>query len=80
MKLYRSDRGFEQVEHRRYPEGDPVRLVSQSSIIGDYDDAVNRPGTSALWIGADHHLNREEVALLVKHLQSWVETGSLEIK
>lgn len=30
--------------------------------------------------GADTPLSREEVAELVKHLQAWLDTGSLEVK
>ncbi len=79
MKLTHSPRGFEQLEHPTYLPRDRgrERLVAVSSIVGDYDDAFERPGTSALWVGECHHLNREEVAELVAHLQAWLTTGSL---
>lgn len=81
MKVRASDRGFLSVHHPVYPptsqEDDLV--VTQSSIVGDYPDAMERPGTSALWFGFHHHLNREEVAQLVKHLQAWLDTGSLKL-
>ena len=82
MDVRTTDRGFPVIEHPQYggSRGRPVqmlRLVQQSSAVGEYDDAFERPGTSFLWIGAHHHLNREEVAQLVKHLRGWLKTGSL---
>lgn len=78
MKITKSERGFEELRHESYPEGKQLRVVSASSIIGDYEDAFDRPGTSALWIGDNHHMNREEVRELIKYLQAWVDTGSLK--
>lgn len=83
MKVTKSDRGFEFLEHPKYlPEerGDCDQLASQSSAVGDYDDAMERPGTSFLWIGEDHHLDRKEVLQLVKHLNAWLDTGKLSLK
>jgi len=77
MKLEKTNRGFEWIGHPDYLTNEPTRLVSQSSVIGNYEDSVDRPGSSFLWIGPDHHLNREEVTNLIAALQSWVETGSL---
>ena len=79
MQFSRSDRGFEFITHAPYPPdcGADERLVSQSSVIGDYEDAMDRPGSSALWIGEHHHLNREEVAELVAYLTRWMATGHL---
>ncbi len=54
-----------------------MRLVQCSSVVGNYEDAMQRRGTSALWIGESHHLDREEVRVLVGHLQRWLETGAL---
>jgi len=82
MQIVKSDRGFEFLNHDAYlPEhrGEHDRLASQSSAIGDYEDSLERPGTSFLWIGDHHHLNREEVAALVQHLQAWLDTGKLSI-
>ncbi len=56
---------------------EPKRVASQSSAIGDYPDSLDRPGTSFLWIGEHHHLNREEVAEMVMHLQNWLFAGTL---
>jgi hypothetical protein len=78
MKAVKSDRGFEVLEHDGYPvEGKkgPQRLAQQSSAIGDYDDSFDRPGSSFLWIGENHHLNREEVKEFISQLQSWVDSG-----
>ena len=77
------DDGFASLEHPAHTLQDDVveiPLAVQSSALGSYPDAVYRPGTSALWIGERHHLDREEVAQFVLHLQCWLETGSLKIK
>lgn len=73
-----SNRGLERVIHPTYAYV-PVetRLVGRSSAIGDYDDSCDNPGTSFLWIGKDHHLNREEVSELVEYLVNWLNTGKL---
>ena len=85
MLEYGTQRGFQAIAHDVYPplslaiNRAPVTkdLVIQSSVVGDYDDAMIRPGTSALWIGSHHHLNREEVAQLRDYLTRWLETGRL---
>ena len=81
MRTELTDRGFEVLEQDAYPPGTsmPTALARQSSAIGDYDDAMARPGSSALWIGVSHHLNREQVAQFVAHLTHWLETGSLAL-
>lgn len=80
MKPERSDRGFEYVFYPTYLDEDSEhsRLVAQSSAIGDYGDSFDRPGSSYLWIGRYHHLNRDEVREFVGLLNLWLETGSLE--
>lgn len=63
---------------RSYPSGtDDVVLLQESSAISDYDNAVDHPGSSFLWVGDQHHLNREEVAQLVSYLMRWLKTGEL---
>lgn len=80
MRFERTERGFGVLIHDTYAnEPVPARLVQHSSAIGDYADSWDRPGTSYLWVGDRHHLNREEVAQLILHLESWLMTGSLEI-
>lgn len=83
MRITKSDRGFQFLEHDTYPsdrsKNANARLASQSSLINpEYEDAMSRPGSSYLWIGEHHHLDREQVARFVAHLQSWLDTGSLE--
>jgi len=80
MQINKSNRGFEFLEHDVYPLGadHDSRLASQSSAVGEYNDSLERPGSSYLWIGMHHHLNREEVAQFVGHLQNWLNTGSLK--
>lgn len=78
MRVARSERGFEQLLHEAYASkpSREDRLAQASSIIGNYEDSMDRPGTSALWIGTEFHLNREEVAEFVNYLNRWLETGS----
>ena len=75
MKLIKTERGFLVLEHPAYlpRESEHKRLVGESSAIGDYEDSFERPGSSYLWIGDHHHLNREEVEELVLRLQYWLE-------
>lgn len=80
MEYQKTDRGFEVVMNDSYPHQTSKRLVQQSSVIlGNYSDALDRPGSSALWIDENHHLNREEVAELMSRLAAWLATGSLRI-
>jgi hypothetical protein len=89
MKFEETPRGFELVEHETYPpkdaQHDPspfpdsTRLVQQSSAIGNYPDAMEKPGSSFLWVGQHHHLNRDDVRELAERLQAWLTTGSLKI-
>lgn len=80
MDYQKTGRGFEVVMHDSYSnEPEPMRLVQQSSAIRDYPDALQRPGSSCLWIGDNHHLNREEAAELMNRIATWLATGSLRI-
>lgn len=79
MKIEVSSRGYQHVLHPEYLDETKVtRLISQSSAIGDYEDAMDRPGSSFLWIGANHHLNREQVAELKNLLALWLESGNFK--
>jgi hypothetical protein len=85
MNVEKSERGFENLMHSSYPAkatggGAPARLAGQSSAIGDYEDSWERPGSSFLWIGQQHHLNREEVDRFARHLLEWVATGKLNLE
>ena len=77
MNLTKTQRGFGLLLHprRNEPEGGEIRLLQESSVIGDYPDSFDKTGSSCLWVGADHELNREEVTELVEHLQRWLATG-----
>jgi hypothetical protein len=80
MKVTKTERGFQWLEHPVYEgvhDAKNDRFACQSSAIGDYDDSFAKPGSSFLWIGENHHLNREEVAEFVKHLNQWLKTGKL---
>ena len=74
MKTTETGRGFRVLEHTKYPpdvDEPQVCLIQESSVVGDYEDAMDKPGSSALWVGNDIHLNREEVDELVYYLQGW---------
>jgi len=78
MQIEYSDRGFEFLITNDYPDGKPARLLSQSSAIGEYEDSFERPGSSFLWVGDNHHLNREEVEEMIQYMQNWLETGKMK--
>lgn len=65
--VVQSDRGFRRVEIG----GETI--VAESSGVGDYDDSLERPGSSFLWTFAVGQIDREEVAGLVTVLQHWLE-------
>ncbi len=78
MKIEKSNRGFTSLTHEPYTKPDADnRIVTESSAIGDYPDSFDKPGSSFLWFGFVHHLNREQVAEVVGHIQRWLKTGSL---
>jgi hypothetical protein len=78
MRTELSARGFGFVIHPTYTnEPKETRLVSESSAIGDYEDSMGSPGSSYLWVGVDHHLDREEVEELIGYMQGWLDTGCL---
>jgi len=72
MNVEFTSRGFEKILDK---EG--KMLVQQSSAVGDYDDAFDRPGSSYLWVGENTALDREQVAELRDHLNNWLKTGYL---
>lgn len=77
MRPEKTSRGFVVVTHPIYAGEGESRLVQESSAIGDYDDSMENPGSSYLWIGADHHLNREQVQKFVGILRHWLKNGRL---
>ena len=79
MKLIETNRGFFAIEGNEYPETEKVsRIIQESSAIGDYSDSFDKPGSSYLWVGNDHHLDREEVLQLVKYMNNWLNNGRLK--
>ena len=81
MKIKKTMRGFLYVEHDTY-SNDPLpdRLIGESSAIGDYEDSLDIPGSSYLWIGSTegvHHLNREQVKELIGLMQHWLDNKRL---
>lgn len=81
MASERTSRGFVVVKAEKYQNerGELTRLIQESSAVGNYDNAVDSPGSSFLWVGADHHLNREEVGELIERMQHWLAKGRLMV-
>lgn len=80
MKAIRTDRGFVLVTHAAVGRTDDCRLLGESSAIGDYKDAYDNPGSSHLWIGEHHHLDREEVAEMIARMAEWLAFGRLDVR
>ncbi len=47
-------------------------IFQESSAVGDYEDSLDRPGSSYLWF-RDVHMDRERVGQLVELLQLWLK-------
>ena len=79
MNVVLTERGFPTLTHTVYPNkaDETKRILQQSSVVGDYPESFANPGSSALWIGDDFHLNREEVAELMGYMATWLATGDL---
>jgi hypothetical protein len=68
-----TDRGFEIISFRD-GYNNPCSLQTSSIALRP------QPGTSAVWFGVEPqrmHLDRGQVAALIEHLRSWLDTGSL---
>ena len=55
--------------------------LQESSAILDYDDSLQKPGSSSVWLGRDEarmHLDRGSVRALIAKLHWWLKTGNLE--
>ena len=73
-----NDRGFRAGLLAPYIGGEGIdRVVTESSKIGPYDDSIDNPGSSYLWIGADHHLDREEAKELADAIYHWLDQKRL---
>lgn len=80
VRPYTTNRGFHGYEAEKY-QNEPFdfrRLIQESSAVGEYEDSLENPGSSFLWIGEHFHLNREEVQAVIAHMQRWLDTGSLK--
>ena len=80
MKRYTTSRGFRGITHATHAnEPEEKRLIQESSAI-DFDtkDGLNKPGSSYLWIGPDHHLNRKQVSALVAEMEHWLKNGRMK--
>lgn len=77
MEFVTTERGFRAIEALAYLENEVLVLVQESSRVGNYDDALRKPGSSFLWVGRDHHLSREEVKILMDAMGEWLKTGRL---
>ncbi len=78
MNRITNERGFQLIRHQMYTDEQvQLRVVGQSSAIGDYEDSLDKPGSSFLWVGGELHLGRKEVAELAGYLKNWLETGEL---
>lgn len=78
MKIVRAEGGFICVQHETYSETPELcRLIQESSAVGDYDDSFDNPGSSYLWVGECHHLDRDEVSELIEMMTVWLETKRL---
>lgn len=60
-------------------KGSCDRVLQESSVIGDYPDSWDKPGSSFLRVGEWHHFNREQVAELIGRMQHWLNTGRLAV-
>ena len=82
MKSKLTGRGFVRVEHDKYPPVEPTNeqctLLQESSAIGEYEDSWENAGSSYLWVGDNHHLNRDEVAEMISRMQYWLDTKRLQ--
>ena len=79
MRVQTTDRGFQMVEFIER-NGEPCSL-QQSSAIDDVKGALDKPGSSFVWLGCNGrrmHLSREMVRELVEHLNQWLSTGEFQ--
>lgn len=77
MKLVKTSRGFLQLLMPQYVDEKMTVVVGESSAIGTYVNSLQCPGSSFLWIGQNHHLNRRQVRVLIGVLTNWLVTRRL---
>ncbi len=81
MRVEETPRGFRVLVEEKYQNepGEFTKLIQESSAIGNYEDSYELPGSSFLWVGEDHHLNREQVKELIEHMQYWLDNKRLNM-
>ena len=81
MKAEKTGRGFIIVTHEKYQNkpGEMIRLIQESSAVGDHEDSFDMPGSSFLWVGEDHHLDRDHVVELISRMEYWLENKRLMV-
>lgn len=81
IKVEDTGRGFGVIMWPDYESGEMWRLVQESSAIDFSGKNENNgvPGSSFLWMGDKHHLDREAVKDLIQHLQHWYDHGDLDL-
>lgn len=79
MHSEKTEHGIMFVMEEEYPngKGKSAQLISESLAIGDYEDSWDKPGSSFLFVGERHHLNREQVLELIERMLHWLKTGRL---
>jgi hypothetical protein len=76
MVIKQFDDGLSYLSHPTYL-GYPDALLEESL---NTDIVLAGAGSSYLWVGGMHCLNREEIRELVGHLNRWLETKTLNPK
>lgn len=71
MKITKNGGGFESLDHEIHPPGasGDTRLLTVSADVNPH-----------LWFGMNHHLDRDQVKQVVKHLRQWLHTGQLSLE
>ena len=74
-----TDRRFEFIEFK--DRNRKPCTLQQSSAMDNTERGIQNPGSSFVWLGTEEdrmHLSRDQVQMLIGHLQAWMETGSLD--
>ena len=80
MEIVTTSRGFRVLQHPSFICQQKVQLLAEASAMGPYPDSVDNPGSSYLWIGHAHRLDREEVTLLIRQMQHWLDYKRLPME
>ena len=72
--------GFPRIEFQDFYDHHCAIDQSTICLLRQYPDAIDHPGSSALWLGRDGvcmHLDRDGVRALATVLNRWLETGEI---